>query len=203
MMITVVGVGALGSHLVQFLRSLKTPDGQEVSLRAVDFDRVEQKNLASQFHGKPGVGKLKVDALKQTMDFLYKRPIQTNSNKVVADNISAVLLPHDAVNLPLAHLVVDCLDNGVSRRLVQAYVRAHNIPCLHGALAAGGAFGRVIWDEGFVVDDETAGVPTCEDGEFLPFIALTSAYLAQAVQEFVTTKQKVGWSISPGGAFRV
>ena len=203
MMITVVGVGALGSHLVQFLRSLKTADGRLVNLRAVDFDRVEQKNLASQFHGKPGVGKLKVDALKQTMDFLYKRPIQTNSNKVVADNIGAVLLPPDAINLPTAHVVVDCLDNGASRRLVQGYVRQHSIPCLHGALAAGGTFGRVIWDEGFVVDDETAGAPTCEDGEFLPFIALTSAYLARAVQEFTLTGKKVGFSVSPAGAFLV
>lgn len=203
MMITVVGVGALGSHLIQFLRSLKTSDGRPVNLRAVDFDRVEQKNLASQFHGKPGVGKLKVDALKQTMDFLYKRPIQTNSHKVVADNIGAVLLPPDAINLTTAHVVVDCLDNGASRRLVQSYVREHGIPCLHGALAAGGTFGRVIWDEGFIVDDETAGAPTCEDGEFLPFIALTSAYLARAVQEFVLTGKKVGFSISPAGAFLV
>lgn len=197
MFVTVVGVGALGSHFVQFIRSAKTAEGRPVDIRVVDFDRVEQKNLASQFHGKPHVGRLKVDAVKQSMDFLFKKAVQTNSNKLVAENIDAALLPPDALNLSTAHLVVDCLDNGASRRLVQAYVRKHGVPCLHGALAAGGEFGRVIWDEKFVVDDETGGVPTCEDGEFLPFIAITSAYLAQAAQIFVASGKKVGFSISP------
>ena len=192
MLITIVGVGALGSHLVQLIRN------EKVDIRVVDFDRVEQKNVASQFHGKAGVGKTKVEALRQAMDFLFKRSIQTNSNKVVHDNVAQVLAGSD--------LVVDCLDNGASRRLIQDYVRKNNIPCLHGALAAGGEFGRVIWDEHFVVDDEPAGgAPTCEDGEFLPFIAIVSAYLAFAVKAFVVTKQtkKVGFSISPGGTIQV
>lgn len=57
-MIVIVGVGALGSHLVQFIRN------EQVDIRIIDFDRVEQKNVMSQFHGKPGVGKSKVAALE-------------------------------------------------------------------------------------------------------------------------------------------
>ncbi len=188
--VCVIGVGALGSHLIQFCRNAKA------DIRIVDFDRVEQKNVMSQFHGKPGVGKSKVDALKQLMDFLFKRNLQVVGHKLVENNI--------AVLLKDATLVVDCLDNLASRKLVQDYVRKHNVPCLHGALAPGGAFGRVIWDEEFAIDSEVgAGAATCEDGEFLPFIALTAAYMARAVQIFLRTKKKVGFSISPGGAVAV
>jgi predicted ThiF/HesA family dinucleotide-utilizing enzyme len=189
-MIVIVGVGALGSHLVQFIRN------ETIAIKVIDFDKVEQKNVLSQFHGKPGVGNNKVLALKQTMDFLFKRPITTVSNKLVAENIDVLLKG--------ATLVVDCLDNGASRKLVQDYVRKHNLPCLHGALAPGGEFGRSIWDENFVIDSEVgAGAATCEDGEFLPFIALTAAYMARSVQIFMKEKKQIGFSISPIGVVAI
>lgn len=189
-MIVVVGVGALGSHLVQLIRN------EKVDIKIIDFDRVEQKNVMSQFHGKPSVGKSKVDALKQTMDFLFKRNLQVVGHKLVENNIDVLLKG--------ATLVIDCLDNSASRKLVQDYVRVHGVPCLHGALAPGGAFGRAIWSEQFVIDSEQgAGAATCEDGEFLPFIALTAAYMARSVQLFLKDGKKVGFSISPVGAFAI
>ena len=188
--VVIFGIGALGSHLVQFVRN------EHADLVVVDFDRVEARNTLSQFHGNPGVGKSKVDALKQLMAFLFKRNLQVVGHKLVENNIDVLLKD--------ATLVVDCLDNLASRKLVQDYVRKHNVPCLHGALAPGGAFGRVIWDEEFAIDSEVgAGAATCEDGEFLPFIALTAAYMARAVQIFLRTKKKVGFSISPVGASAV
>jgi molybdopterin/thiamine biosynthesis adenylyltransferase len=181
--VTIVGVGALGSHVVQFLRN-------EAQLRVIDFDRVEAKNMLSQFHGKPGGGKLKVEALKGVMQFLWGMQIETNSNKLVAQNADALL--------GNSNLVIDCLDNGASRRLLQNNVRQpHVIPCLHGALAADGAFGRVIWDEHFVVDDETVGAATCEDGAHLPFIVTVASFIARSAQLFLKTGKKQGWSIAP------
>lgn len=77
--IVVVGVGALGSHVVQALRNV------EATLRVIDFDRVEQRNVASQFHGKPNVGKLKVQSLQQSMKFLFGRDIGIVSHKLVTE----------------------------------------------------------------------------------------------------------------------
>jgi predicted dinucleotide-utilizing enzyme len=189
-MIVIVGVGALGSHLVQFIRN------EKVDIKVIDFDRVEQKNVMSQFHGKPGVGKNKVAALQQTMDFLFKRQLAVVSNKLVAENIEMLMKG--------ASLVVDCLDNGAARKLVQDYVRKHGLPCLHGALAPGGEFGRAIWDDQFVIDSEAGvGAATCEDGEFLPFIALTAAYMARSIQIFLKETKKIGFSISPIGAVAI
>jgi len=184
--VTVVGVGALGSHVVQFLRSM------DLSIRIVDFDRVEQKNVYSQFHGKPGVGKKKVAALAQSMQLLFGLKIKTISHKLTEDNQDALLG---------GDLIIDCLDNEASRSLVQVWVRKHSVPCLHGALAPDGSFGRVVWDDSFRIDSEVGiGSATCENGEFLPFIALTSAYIARATQVFFLEDRQVGYEVSPAGA---
>jgi hypothetical protein len=89
---------------------------------------------------------------------------------------------------------VDCLDNAASRKLVQDFVRANKIPCLHGALAPGGELGRVVWDELFVIDSEdSAGQATCEGGEHLPFVGQVGAQLAAAVALFL--KERVCLSV--------
>jgi len=187
--VKVVGVGALGSHAVQFLRNTNAV------VRVIDFDRIEQKNQASQFHGKTHTGQLKVEALKQVMQMLWNWKIITTSSKLVKDNVDSLL--------GNANLVIDCLDNGEARRLVQKYVRETKTPCLHGALAANGEFGRVVWDEDFVIDESGVGAVTCEDGEHLPFIGITSAYLAKSAQDFIKTGKKIGYSISLGGVTRI
>jgi molybdopterin/thiamine biosynthesis adenylyltransferase len=190
MKITIIGVGALGSHLVAALRN------EKAILKVIDFDRVEMRNVASQFHFKNSVGKKKTEALKQSVQFCYGLPLEVVSNKLTADNVTQLLGGSD--------LLIDCLDNGEARRLVQGFARANGVACLHGALAADGGFGRVIWDESFIIDDESnAGAPTCEDGDFLPFIAITSSFLALAAQRFIRTGRKTGYSISPSGVEKI
>lgn len=190
-LITIVGVGALGSHVCLLLRNA------EASIRVIDFDRVEQKNVTSQFHSKAGVGKLKVQALQQSMNFLFGLKIEAVSSKLVENNTSQLLGKSD--------LIIDCLDNGTARRLVQAYVRKNQVPCLHGALAADGGFGRSVWDEQFTIDDEPAGVQaaTCENGIHLPFISVVSSLIARSAQEFLANGRKVGYQINPMGVIAV
>jgi molybdopterin/thiamine biosynthesis adenylyltransferase len=190
--IVIVGVGALGSHLVQFLRNLdlqKVKGSTDVyKLVMVDFDRVEQKNTLAQFHTKSGVGKNKAQGLQQTLNFLFGIRVDAVPHKLTKDNVRTLL---DG-----AALVLDCLDNGASRRVVQAFVRELSIPCLHGALAANGSIGRVVWDDRFQIDEEGEGErATCEDGEHLPFIGLVSAYLARSAQEFLTSGRQMSFQV--------
>jgi len=186
MKITVVGVGVLGSHLVPLLRNLKA------DVKIVDFDRVEQKNVQSQFHAKASVGTLKVQGLKQNLQFLFGMKVDANTNKLVAENVDQILAGSD--------LVIDCLDNGAARRLVQGFVRKNGVACLHGALAPDGQFGQVRWDEGFPIEDESADAKaTCEDGEHLAFISVVSSLLAKSVQDFMKGGKKRGYLVSPAG----
>jgi molybdopterin-synthase adenylyltransferase len=188
--LTIVGVGALGSHVVQFLRSA------DLWIKVIDFDRVEQKNTSSQFHGKPSVGKSKVQALQQTVNLLWGLKIDGVPHKLTSEN--------DVQLLRKADLIIDALDNGEARRIVQGFARRTKTACLHGALAANGEFGRVVWDEDFKIDDEAgAGAATCEDGEHLPFVALVSAYLARAAQVYIKSGKKIGFSVHSGGAVSI
>jgi molybdopterin/thiamine biosynthesis adenylyltransferase len=183
--VTIAGVGALGSHAGLFLRN-------EAKLHVIDFDRVEQKNVLSQFHGRQAVGKNKAQGFSHLMDFLFRAKPRITPHRLTADNVKQLLTGAD--------LVLDCLDNGKSREIVQKFVRDIGIPCLHGALSADGSFGRVIWDEEFEIDYETEeGAATCEDGAHLPFICIISSFIAKAAQEFLQSGRKIGYLIHPGG----
>jgi len=187
--VVVVGVGALGSHVVQFIRNASAV------IKVVDFDKVETKNVLAQFHAKTSVGKSKVQSLKGNMALFYGLQLDVVPHKLTKDNVEVLLSK--------STLVIDCLDNGASRRVVQSFCKANKIPCLHGALAANGAYGRVVWTENFVVDDEDGGVPTCEDGEHLPFIAMVSSWISMAAIEFLRSGKKVGFEVSSVSVQRI
>lgn len=188
--VTVVGAGALGSHVVLFLRN------QDAAFRVVDHDRVEQKNVLAQFHGKKTVGKSKVQALAQTMQFLFGLRIDGIPHRLRRDNAAPLLGGCD--------LIIDCLDNLEARAVVSEHARSGGTPCLHGALSPDGQFGRVIWDDSFVPDPEGApGAATCENGEHLPFIGAVAAHLAHAAQLFLARGEQVGFQVHPGGTTRI
>lgn len=185
--VTVVGAGALGSHVVQLLRNA------DVTLHVIDDDRVERKNVLAQFHSAKSVGKSKVQSLQQAMQFMFARKIDGTPHRLRSDNAEQLLGG--------SALVIDCLDNLESRNVVSELVRDQDIPCLHGALAPDGQFGRVIWDEDFVADGEGGeGAVTCEDGEHLPFIGVVASYVAYAAQRFLAEERRVGFQVHPGGA---
>lgn len=190
--VVIVGVGALGSQVVPLLRNV------EASIKVIDFDRVEAKNVQSQLYGKPSIGKPKTLALQNQVQFLYGQKIESVPHKLVGDNAAQLLGKAD--------LIIDCLDNGASRRVIQGYVRKNNLPCLHGAVDANGTFGRVIWDENFQIDDEdAAGAATCENGEHLPYLTIVGAHIAHATKEFLTKGTRLAYNVTPGGTskFRV
>lgn len=207
--ITVVGVGALGSHFVQFIRS------EDVAMRIIDFDRVASKNTMSQFHPKTSVSRPKVLSMQGTMNLLWGTKLTTTPHKLTRDNATQLLSGAD--------LIVDCLDNAEARRIIQDFVRIPSAidlkikvdpsftaigtsaftPCLHGAVDADGSFGRVIWDEKFIIDSGSPpGTPTCEDGANLPFIVSVSAFMARAAQRFLREGQKVGFQVTPSGVIQ-
>ncbi len=187
--ITIVGVGALGSHLVQFLRNMPH------NIKVIDYDRVEMKNVQAQFFGQANIGAKKTAGLKQLMQFMFKRKVSEIGNKLTSDNVEVLLKDAD--------LIIDCLDNAEARTAVQKFARANDIQCLHGALAANGELGRVIWDEHFTIDAAPPGQATCENGDHLPFIAATAAFLAQSAQIYLETSMKSNFSITATNVFKI
>ena len=99
--------------------------------------------------------------------------------------------------------MVDCVDNATARHQIQAAAKAQGIPCLHGALAADGSYARIMWAERFSVDEGGEGQATCEDGEHLPFIAVTAAHMAHIVQAFLKDETRRNLHLHPGGTINI
>lgn len=182
--IVIVGVGALGSHLVQFARNWNN------SIKLIDFDSSEMKNVLSQFHTKMGLNKNKAMCLQQALLGMFGVKVTAIPHRLVPDNAEALL--------GNAGLVIDCTDNAAARRCIQAYVRAKGIPCLHGCLSLDGQFARIVWDDLFQEDEEGApGQATCENGDNLPFHALAGAQIAIVAQRFLKTGVKQSLMLLP------
>lgn len=187
--VVVVGAGALGSHLVLLGRNWP------VAFSVVDFDRVEAKNLQSQFHTKQSVGRNKAVALQQAMAGLWGLKVEAVPHRLGPDNAAALLAG--------AALVVDCVDNAPTRRTLAAAAATAGVPCLHGAVAADGGYARVMWAPAFTIDEGGEGAATCEDGRHLAFVVRVAAQLATVAQGFLTTGRQDGWHLSPAGQQRV
>lgn len=187
MRILYCGGGALGSHALLLGRDL----GAELAV--IDDDRVETKNLGSQWFVRQMVGKNKATALKGQMLNFYNVPIRDYPVRLSSLNIETVFAGFD--------LIVDCFDNAASRRLVQDYVRKHELPCLHGGLAPRGEFGAVRWEADFIVDEEDEeGGATCEGEGYLPLISRVSAALVQSVRSWLIDGTMRSWNVSPSAA---
>lgn len=187
MKIVFCGGGALGSHALFLGRDL------EHELAVIDFDRVETKNLASQWFVKQMVGKNKATALKMQLLNFYEVKLQDFTVKLTTLNAETLLDPAD--------LVVECFDNAESRRVVQEFVRAKEKPCVHAGLAANGEFGVVRWDKHFTIDEEGApGQTTCEGRGFLPLILRVASSLVASIQFFLADRRQVNWNVSPQNA---
>jgi len=189
MRIVICGVGALGSTATLYCRNL------DATLRLVDFDRVESKNLQAQWFVKQSVGKNKAQAMRLQLQNFFGVKAEAMGVRLISQNAAELLADCD--------LAIDCFDNMKSRVLLSEKASAQGVPLLHGALAADGTFGLVRWDGRFAADEEDEeGQATCEGGEHLPVIGLIGATIARATQDFLRSGDKHDYMISLSGVTR-
>jgi hypothetical protein len=188
--IVLCGVGALGSTTALLCRNL------DASFRFVDFDRVESKNLLSQFFVKPSVGKNKAEAMKLQWFNFWGIKADAAPVRLVEQNTQALLGDAD--------LLVDCFDNFASRSLLSDFARSAQKPLVHAAIAGDGTFGVVRWDARFRPDrEDAAGQATCEGGEHLPLIGLVGAALARSIQDFMKSGVCRDYNVSLNGVIEL
>lgn len=189
--VAIVGVGALGSHVLLFARNW------DVSLKIIDFDRVEQKNTQAQMHTRMSLRKNKAQSMQQAMQGMFGLRLDSVPHKLTGDNMEQLLGGAD--------LILDCTDNIAARLVIKDFQRLHpEVEVLHGALSAAGDFARIVWTEDFSPDAEGAeGEATCEDGEQLPFFAIAAAHVAQEAQRFLKDGTKRSLQITPTAVLRL
>jgi hypothetical protein len=166
------GVGALGSHAAVLCRNLP------ITLGAVDFDRVESRNLLAQAYVRQSVGKRKAKALAAQLKNFHGVTLTPFPVRLSDANARSLCAGWD--------LLVDCFDNAASRALLSQTAQDLGIPLVHAGISADGSVGIVRWDARFVPDTEdTPGQATCEGGDHLPLIGALSASLARVIQDHV------------------
>ena len=134
--VVICGVGALGSNLVDNLTRLGFSN-----LRVIDFDRVEAHNISTQIYGKQDIGALKVDALKNRIYRTVDVELETFSKKLESTTTKKAFKDAD--------LLVDCLDNTLSRQLIKDYALTNKKECLHLGLFED--YAEVIWNDKYEV----------------------------------------------------
>jgi len=187
--IVIAGAGALGSHVLLFVRNWKE------HLAVVDFDRVEAKNVQAQFHTAMALGRNKAMALQLAMQSMFRRNISAGTAKLQETNAGKLL--------GNAELIIDCTDNAEARQLIQGFAKAHGASCLHGCLSADGSVARAVWTEHFTPDSGGAGQATCEDGQNLPFHGMAGALIAQVAQDFLVDGVKCSWQLTSQSLVRI
>ncbi|MCK9458651.1 MAG: ThiF family adenylyltransferase [Proteobacteria bacterium] len=181
-LITICGVGALGSNLLDNLSRQGF-----ANLRGIDKDRVDTHNLNTQFWNERDVGALKVAAAKQKVFGNIGVEIDTVDKELTAATVDKMLRG--------SALVLDCFDNNAARQIVQTHCRAKKIPCLHTGLFED--YGEVVWDDRYKVPKDSGG-DVCDYPLARNIIMLTVAAASEEILDFflASSPRHQSWSIT-------
>jgi adenylyltransferase/sulfurtransferase len=119
--VTVVGIGALGSVVLDMLA--RAGIGR---IKVIDRDIVEISNLQRQsLFSEEDLGKPKVSVAKDKI---------TAINSEINLEVNLVDLDFDNISLLNSDLIIDCTDNMYTRFLINEYAKKNNIPWIYGSV---------------------------------------------------------------------
>ena len=121
--VVVVGAGALGSPVIQYLAAAGIG-----TIKIIDFDEVSIGNLQSQvIHGSRDVKRPKVASARDTVRNIDKNiEVIAENVKLTADNALSLIEGFD--------LVIDCTDNYKTRYLINDACVLSGIPLVFGSI---------------------------------------------------------------------
>jgi molybdopterin-synthase adenylyltransferase len=186
--VTICGAGALGANITENLARSGFS-----TLKVIDRDRIEERNLSTQPYYRTDVGAFKAKILANNLYRAIGVKIQSEPKELTPEN-SEKLLAGSA-------LVVDTFDNSVSRRVVKescdrtaifGEYRA-GIPCLHAGLA--GDYAEVIWNDVYRVPSD-AQDDICDYPLARNLVMLAVAVTGEAIVEFVINGKTPSFTIT-------
>ena len=184
MKICVLGCGAIGSNIAMQLGSIY----KEAQFTLVDFDQVEERNVATQSYFLPHIKMKKAVALQIMMGLkVKKRMINIITHKIVDQKeVSKLMKEHD--------LVLDCFDNAESRKLTEGYNNVLHIG-FHPSYTA-----EIIWGKNYTAPNNIAPgeLDICTMESAVPFINLVVSLGVFAIQEYFTSNKEPEFIITHG-----
>ncbi|HJQ26444.1 MAG TPA: ThiF family adenylyltransferase [Blastocatellia bacterium] len=178
--VAVCGAGALGANLSENLARQGF-----ASLRVIDRDRVEERNLSTQPYYAGDVGGLKAKMLANSLYRALGVKVEARVEELNEANAPRLLSDMG--------LVVDTFDNRAARLAVTRFCEAADTPCLHAGLAAG--YGEVIWNENYKVPS-AAHDDLCDYPLARNLAMLTVAIACETMIRFVATGERRNFTIT-------
>ena len=181
--LTVCGVGAVGSNLVDNL----TRQGVR-RLTIIDDDRIEAHNVGTQVYAESDVGAFKAEVLQAEVFRAVGAEIPAVRKRLTERNVGRLLTGED--------LVVDGFDNHISRALVTDHCREKGVPCLHVGLSAD--YAEVLWNESFCVprDANVAGANVCDYPMARNLIQFAVALASASIVRYLLTGERRNYSFT-------
>ncbi len=146
--IHIIGAGSTGSFITLTLAKL----GFE-NIKVTDFDKIEDVNIPNQFYRLSDVEKYKVDALKEIVKDFTGTEIETEKIKI-DENYN--------FDLNIDSLIVFCLDNMETRKLIYEKVKEYPIKLIDTRM---GGEGYQIYTTDLNNTEETKRFETALNGE--------------------------------------
>ena len=178
--ITICGAGALGANLTENL--VRSGFG---TIRVIDRDRIEERNLSTQPYYKSDIGAYKAKILTNNLYRALGTAVDGKTKELTQDNCSQLLKN--------TNLVIDTFDNSVSRQILKDYCQKVQIPCLHIGLYTD--YGEIIWNEQYRVpsaaQDDICDYPLARN-----LVMMTVAIASEVIMTFVATEQQQNYTLT-------
>lgn len=186
MNVTVLGLGAIGSNLIDQLMSI----APENTYYGVDFDKVEQRNTITQLYNNAQVGMTKSRAMLTCLHLKHKKVNYVPIEKKI-ENTTDIIKCNPFFNVE-TDLLIDCFDNIASREISNNVLSNNTFhigfsPKMHA---------EMYWKPSYVVpkeDDNSEDI--CENPLAKPFILFTVSLAAMVIQDFFSRKEKNNYVI--------
>jgi molybdopterin-synthase adenylyltransferase len=178
--VTICGAGALGANITENLA--RSGFG---TLKVIDRDRIEERNLSTQPYYRTDVGAFKAKILAHNLYRAIGVKIQSETKELTSENADGLLLK--------TSLVIDTFDNSISRRVVKESCIRAGIHCLHVGLA--GDYAEVIWNAVYRVPSD-AQDDICDYPLARNLVMLAVAVAGETIVEFVINSKTPSFTIT-------
>lgn len=178
--VTVCGAGALGANLTESLA--RSGFG---TLKVIDRDRVEERNLSTQPYHRADVGAHKATILANSLYRAVGVQVEAVAKELDDRNVAKLLKG--------SGLVVDTFDNSRSRELVTRHCREAGLECLHAGLASD--YAEVAWNEVYRVPSD-AQDDVCDYPLARNLAMMAASLAAEVIVGFLASGDKRSLSLT-------
>lgn len=180
--IYIFGLGAIGSNLMLQLAQ-KYPKHK---FTGIDFDTVEERNVATQQYIIPQIGMKKAHAMQVILGMNLRKASYVGIVQKIENTGQVSLLTGRSDE---SVLIIDCFDNTESRKILHKF--ASNVDILHIGFSPQYT-AEIIWDEDYSVPNDIPADQNdiCEMSEAVPFINFVVSLACMTVSDFFNTSIK-------------